>query len=165
MRPLNSQLPDSSILYHAIPALVILMKSASVIYQFWLHTEKIKKMPKWFEAVFNTPSHHRVHHASNVEYLDKNHAGMLIIWDKMFGTFQPETSKPKYGLTENIKSYNPLVIAFYEWKNIYRDIKRSNKLSDRINYLFKPPGWSHDGSQKTSKQLQYENNSKNMKDS
>ena len=142
------------------PAMVMLMKSTSAIYQFWLHTEKIYKLPKWFEAVFNTPSHHRVHHASNVEYLDKNHAGTLIVWDKMFGTFQSETTRPKFGLTENIKSYNPLVIAFHEWKNIVMDMRRSKKLKDRINYLFKPPGWSHDGSQKTAKQLQYENNSK-----
>ena len=95
------------------------MKSVSVIYQFWMHTETIKKLPTWFEAVFNTPSHHRVHHSSDVEYLDKNHAGTLIIWDKLFGTYQPEIFKPKYGLAESIKSFNPFVIAFHEWKNIF----------------------------------------------
>ena len=135
------------------PATVILMKSISVIYQFWMHTETIKKLPGWYEAVFNTPSHHRVHHSSNVEYLDKNHAGTLIIWDKLFGTFYQENFKPKYGLTENIKSFNPVTIAFHEWKNIFRDIKRSKKIKDRINYLLKAPGWSHDGITKTTKQL------------
>ena len=138
------------------PYMVIFMKSASVIYQFWMHTETIKKLPKWFEAVFNTPSHHRVHHASDVEYLDKNHAGTLIIWDKIFGTYQEEIFTPKYGLTEDIKSFNPFVIAFHEWKNIFRDLKKTRKLKDRIRYFFNSPGWSHDGSTKTTRQLQSE---------
>src|SRR6476659_935822 len=80
------------------PYLVIYMKSVSVIYQFWVHTETISKLPKWIENIFNTPSHHRVHHSSNVEYLDKNFAGTLIIWDKFFGTFKEETTLPVYGL-------------------------------------------------------------------
>ena len=138
------------------PAMVILMKSASVIYQFWMHTETLKKLPKWFEAVFNTPSHHRVHHSSNVEYLDKNHAGTLIIWDKIFGTYQEEIFKPKYGLTEDIKSFNPFVIAFHEWKNIFRDLKKTKNIRDRLRYFFKAPGWSHDGTTKTTRQLQSE---------
>ena len=138
------------------PGMVMLMKSIEVIYQFWLHTEAINKMPKWFETVFNTPSHHRVHHGSNIEYLDKNHGGYLIIWDKIFGTYQEEIFKPKYGLTEDIKSFNPVVIAFHEWKNILRDLKRSKKIKDRLSYFFKAPGWSHDGTGKTTKQLQSE---------
>jgi sterol desaturase/sphingolipid hydroxylase (fatty acid hydroxylase superfamily) len=140
------------------PYMVIFMKSISVIYQFWMHTETIRKMPKWFEAVFNTPSHHRVHHSSNVEYLDKNHAGTLIIWDKLFGTYQEELFKPKYGLTEDIKSYNPFVIAFHEWRKILKDLKKVKKLKDRFHYIFSSPGWSHDGSSKTTKQLQAEMN-------
>lgn len=136
------------------PAMVILMKSVSVIYQFWMHTETIKKLPGWFESVFNTPSHHRVHHSSNAEYLDKNHAGTLIIWDKLFGTYQQEISKPKYGLTENIKSFNPVVIAFHEWKNLCNDLKKTKNIKYRVQYLFNSPGWSHDGSTKTTKQLQ-----------
>lgn len=138
------------------PYMVIFMKSANVLYQFWMHTETIKKLPKWFEAVFNTPSHHRVHHGSNVEYLDKNHAGTLIIWDKLFGTYQEEIFKPKYGLTEDIKSYNPFVIAFHEWKKMFNDFKKTKKLKDRLHYFFNSPGWSHDGSTKTTKQLQTE---------
>jgi sterol desaturase/sphingolipid hydroxylase (fatty acid hydroxylase superfamily) len=136
------------------PYMVIFMKSLSVIYQFWMHTESIKKLPNWFEAVFNTPSHHRVHHSSDVEYLDKNHAGTLIIWDKMFGTYKEEEFKPKYGLTENINSANPFVIEFFEWKNIFKDLKKTNSIKHRIQYLFNSPGWSHDGSTKTTKQLQ-----------
>lgn len=142
------------------PYMVIFMKSISVAYQFWMHTETIKKLPKWFEAVFNTPSHHRVHHSSNVEYLDKNHAGTLIIWDKMFGTFQKEIFKPKYGLTENINSYNPFVIAFHEWENIFRDLKKTRKLKYLFQYFFNSPGWSHDNTTKTTRQLQSEMNNR-----
>ena len=136
------------------PIMIIYMKSVSAFYQFWLHTETIKKLPKWLEAVFNTPSHHRVHHASDVEYLDKNHAGTLIIWDRIFGTYQPEIFKPKYGLTENVKSFNPFVIAFHEWKNILGDLKKAKNIREGLHYCFKPPGWSHDGATKTTKQLQ-----------
>ncbi len=140
------------------PYMIIFMKSASVIYQFWMHTETINKLPNWFESIFNTPSHHRVHHSSNVEYLDKNHAGTLIIWDKLFGTYQEEITKPKYGLTENIKSANPFTIEFFEWKNLFNDLKKTKSLKHRIQYLFNSPGWSHDGSTKTAKQLQGEVN-------
>ena len=136
------------------PYMIIFMKSASVIYQFWMHTETINKLPKWFEAIFNTPSHHRVHHSSNIEYLDKNHAGTLIIWDKLFGTYQEEFTKPKYGLTENIGSANLFTIEFFEWKNLFTDLKKTNSIKHRIQYLFNSPGWSHDGSTKTTKQLQ-----------
>jgi sterol desaturase/sphingolipid hydroxylase (fatty acid hydroxylase superfamily) len=136
------------------PFMIISMKSVSVLYQFWMHTETIRKLPTWFEAVFNTPSHHRVHHGSDVEYLDKNHGGTLIIWDKIFGTYQEETFQAKYGLTTDIKSFNPFVIAFHEWKNILRDLKISKNTGDRMRYCFKPPGWSHDGKTKTTRQLQ-----------
>ena len=136
------------------PLMVIFMKSASALYQFWLHTELIGKLPRWVEAVFNTPSHHRVHHSSNIEYLDKNHGGILIIWDRLFGTFQPEIAKPKYGLTENIKSYNPAVIALHEWFLITKDLKKAKKIKQKFGYFFNPPGWSHDGSKKTTRQLQ-----------
>ncbi len=136
------------------PYMIIFMKSASVIYQFWMHTETIKKLPPWFETVFNTPSHHRVHHSSNLEYLDKNHAGTLIIWDKLFGTYQEEIFKPKYGLIENIKSFNPFIIVFHEWKKLFSDFRKTKKRKDRVHYFFNSPGWSHDSTIKTTKQLQ-----------
>ncbi len=136
------------------PSIIILMKSASAFYQFWMHTETIKKLPKWFEKIFNTPSHHRVHHASDTEYLDKNHAGTLIIWDKIFGTYQEEIFKPTFGLTENIKSFNPFVIAFHEWKKMFIDFRQSKKIKDWLHYVFDSPGWSPDGVSKTTKQLQ-----------
>ncbi|WP_115461916.1 sterol desaturase family protein [Winogradskyella aurantiaca] len=141
------------------PAMILLQMSISLLYQFWIHTETIDQMPKWFEAIFNTPSHHRVHHGSNPIYLDRNHAGILIIWDKMFGTFQPELKNEKvtYGLVKNINTFNPIKIAFLEWLYMFKDAFTGHKsFKDRLNYLFKPPGWKHDGSGKISNDLRRE---------
>ncbi len=141
------------------PAMIMLQMSISLLYQFWIHTETIDKMPKWFEAVFNTPSHHRVHHGRNPIYLDRNHAGILIIWDKFFGTFQPELKDEKviYGLVKNINTYNPVKIAFIEWVNMFRDVFSGRKsINSRLLYFIKPPGWKHDGSGKISDDLRKE---------
>jgi len=128
------------------PVMILAQMSISLIYQYWIHTEHIKKMPGWFETIFNTPSHHRVHHATNPQYLDRNHAGIFIIWDKWFGTYEPEAEKPIYGLVTNINSYNPLYVAFHEWINLFGDIFTSNaSFKNRLKYLSKPPGWKHDG--------------------
>ena len=94
------------------PIIVILMQQVSLIYQFWIHTEAVHRLPAPIEYIFNTPSHHRVHHARNLKYLDKNHAGILIIWDRMFNTFKQEEERPTYGLTKNISTYNPIKIVF-----------------------------------------------------
>ena len=129
------------------PVMIIAQMYISLIYQFWIHTELIKKMPPWFEAIFNTPSHHRVHHATNPQYLDRNHAGIFIIWDKLFGTFEPEVEKPIYGLVSNIDSYNPIYIAFHEWIALFKDaFGTKTTVINKLKYLFKPPGWKHDGS-------------------
>jgi len=136
------------------PFMVLFMKSLAAIYQFWLRTETIHKMPKWFEAFFNTPSHHRVHHSSDIIYLDKNYGGTMIIYDKLFGTYQEEIFKPRYGLTSDINSSNPFIIELDEWKNIITDLKKSKRWKDSIHYLFDSPGWSHDGKCRTTKQLQ-----------
>lgn len=141
------------------PGMILLQMSISLLYQFWIHTEAINKMPKWFEAIFNTPSHHRVHHGSNPIYLDRNHAGILIIWDKFFGTFQEELDDEKviYGLVSNIKTYNPVKVAFIEWFFMFKDtFKHKISLKNRINYLIKPPGWKHDGTGKLSDDLRNE---------
>lgn len=138
------------------PAMIMLQMSISLLYQFWIHTEAINKLPRWFEAVFNTPSHHRVHHGSNPLYLDRNHAGILIIWDKFFGTFQPELKDEKvvYGLVKNIETYNPIKIAFIEWLHLFKDAFSGRKsLKNRLLYLIKPPGWKHDGTGKVSEDL------------
>ena len=141
------------------PGMIIFQMSISLLYQFWIHTELIQKMPKHIELFFNTPSHHRVHHGSNPIYLDKNHAGILIIWDKLFGTFQPElkSEKVQYGLVVNIKTYNPIFIAFNEWGALFKDLNTKNiSVRDRIKYLYKPPGWKHDGTGKLSTDLKEE---------
>lgn len=149
------------------PIMIIVQMSISLIYQYWIHTELITKMPKWFEAVFNTPSHHRVHHATNPQYLDRNHAGIFIIWDKLFGTFEPEVEKPVYGLVTNIDTFNPIKIAFLEWYAMFKEFFTSKtSLKNKFNYLLKPPGWKHDGSSILSTDLrkEWEDNIKEKKE-
>ncbi len=117
-----------------------LMSAFITLYQFWIHTETIGKMG-WFELVFNTPSHHRVHHGRDPKYIDKNHAGTLIIWDKLFGTFQPEEEKPTYGITKPINSWNAVFANFSHYAEMGKDLRRIPKWSDKIRYLFAKPGW------------------------
>jgi len=127
--------------------MIFMMISLNLLYQFFVHTEIVHKFPKPIEWIFNTPSHHRVHHASNIRYLDCNHAGVLIIWDRLFGTFSEEKDfeKPVYGLTKNIHSYNPAYVATHEYGAIWKDVRRASKWSDKLKYIFYAPGWSHDG--------------------
>jgi len=136
------------------PAMVAFAGGINLLYQYWIHTEAIDKMPRWFEAVMNTPSHHRVHHATNPRYLDKNYAGIFIIWDRMFGTFEPETSEEyiQYGIIKNLKSYNILWAVFHEWVGMAKDLW-SAPWRYKLNYLIKPPGWSHDGSRDSSETI------------
>lgn len=133
------------------PAMVLFVGAANLIYQFWIHTELIKRMGP-FEWIFNTPSHHRVHHATNPRYLDANYAGALIIWDRMFGTFIPEADdeQPKYGIIKNLGTFNPVRIALHEWIGIAKDVIAAKTWRDAMGYLFGPPGWSPDGSRMTS---------------
>jgi len=128
------------------PVMILVQMSISLLYQYWIHTELIHKLPKWFETIFNTPSHHRVHHATNPQYLDRNHAGIFIIWDRLFKTFEPEVEKPVYGLTTNIDTYNPIKIAFHEWIAMGKDFFSSKTtFFNKLKYFIKPPGWKHDG--------------------
>src|SRR5690606_21739945 len=120
-----------------------LMSAFITLYQFWIHTETINKMG-WFEYIFNTPSHHRVHHGRDPKYIDKNHAGTLIIWDKLFGTFQEEEERPTYGITKPLNSWNPIWANISHYIEMSKDIKQIPKWSDRIKYLFKKPGWLPD---------------------
>jgi len=137
------------------PEMILAQQGFSLIYQFWIHTESIGKMPGWFESIFNTPSHHRVHHASNPRYLDRNYAGIFIIWDRMFGTFAAETADelPRYGIVKNIKTCNPLRIAFHEWAAIGRDLLAARSLREGLGSVFGPPGWQADGQGLTSKRI------------
>ena len=126
------------------PLMIFTQMAISLLYQYWIHTELINKMPRWFEAIMNTPSHHRVHHGSNPIYLDKNYAGIFIIWDKLFKTFQPElpSEKVKYGLTKNIQSFNPVYIAFHEWIAIGKDVLNPNySFRKKLGCVFKGPSW------------------------
>lgn len=127
-----------------------LISAVITLYQFWIHTELINKMG-WFEYIFNTPSHHRVHHGRNPKYIDKNHAGTLIIWDKMFGTFQEEEERPTYGITKPINSWNPIWANLSHYDDMRKDLARITKWSDKIKYLFMKPGWLPDylGGQQT----------------
>ena len=135
------------------PIWILTAQSISLIYQFWIHTELIGKLGP-LEWVLNTPSHHRVHHASDLKYLDKNYGGIFIIWDRLFGTFAAEQERPTYGLLQNIQTYNPLKIASHEWLALAQDLRKPGLTwSQRLRYALGPPGWSHDGSKQTVKQL------------
>lgn len=147
------------VLFNFKPMDIVFMYSLTQIYGILVHTQTIKKLPKWIEYIFVTPSHHRVHHASNIPYLDRNMGMMFIIWDRMFGTFTEEMPEeaPHYGITKPIeKPFHPVHIVTHEWLEIGKDLKKSKSFKDKLNYLFRPPGWSHDGSTKTSKELQKE---------
>nr|WP_294813488.1 sterol desaturase family protein [uncultured Sphingomonas sp.] len=137
------------------PAMVFFVAGLNLIYQFWIHTEVIGRMPRWFEAVMNTPSHHRVHHATNPRYLDRNYAGVFIVWDRMLGTFEPERDddRPRYGIVKNLGNFSILWAATHEWVGIAKDVWHAPSWVARLNYMIRPPGWSHDGSRDTSETI------------
>ena len=117
-------------------------RALNLIYQFWIHTEAIRSIG-WLERVLNTPSHHRAHHGSQRQYLDINHGSILIIWDKLFGTFEPEDEPVRYGLTRNIESFDLATIATHEWQDIARDVASAPTWSDRFSFLLRGPGWAY----------------------
>ncbi len=133
------------------PTMIFFVAGLNLVYQFWIHTEAVGRMPRWFEAVMNTPSHHRVHHGANPRYLDRNYAGVFIVWDRLFGTFEPEddAERVRYGLVHDLGSFNVLWAAFHEWAGIARDLWRA-PWGSKLGYLLREPGWSHDGSRETS---------------
>lgn len=141
------------------PLDIFFMYAITQIYGILVHTQAIKKLPRWIEYVFVTPSHHRVHHASNVLYLDKNMGMALIIWDRIFGTFQEEldSEPPVYGITKNPDSpHHPVHMITHEWKDLGRDMKTAKTWRQKLGYLIMPPGWKHDGTGVTTKTLQGE---------
>lgn len=143
------RIPLALIGFH--PAMLLFVGAFNLIYQFWIHTETIGKFPRWFEYVMNTPSHHRVHHATNPRYLDRNYAGVFIIWDRMFGTFteEVESEKIRYGIVRQLGTFNLLWSVFHEWVGIFQDLW-SAPWRHKLSYLVREPGWSHDGSRETS---------------
>lgn len=123
------------------PDIVQNARGVNLLYQFWVHTEAIRSIGP-LEKLFNSPSHHRVHHGSNRRYLDRNHGGILILWDRLFGTFEPEGERVVYGLTSNIDTHNPLRIATHEWAGIARDVFRAKTWRARLGHLVRGPGWA-----------------------
>jgi sterol desaturase/sphingolipid hydroxylase (fatty acid hydroxylase superfamily) len=138
------------------PLLVITQQAISLLYQFFIHTELVDRLGP-LEWVLNTPSHHRVHHATNTRYLDRNHGGILIIWDRLFGSFEQELAveRPTYGITRNLQTHQLLRVAFHEWCAMFADVARARVLRDKLAYMLAPPGWSADGSTLTARQLQH----------
>ncbi len=123
------------------PEQFLIVSSLVTLYQFWIHTKSIDKMGV-LEYVLNTPSHHRVHHGVNPKYIDKNHGGTFIIWDRMFGTFQKEEEEPTYGITHPINTWDPLSANLHHWKQMYNGVKQMRSLTDKLKYVFMPPGWN-----------------------
>ncbi|HEX3224226.1 MAG TPA: sterol desaturase family protein [Nocardioides sp.] len=124
------------------PGLIEQARGINLLYQFWIHTEAIQKLG-WVEKVFNTPSHHRVHHGSNRQYLDRNHGSILIVWDHLFGTFEEEDERVVYGLTKNIDSYHPVTIAGHEWVDLAEDVASAQTWRDRWSFVLRRPGWAY----------------------
>lgn len=124
------------------PSVINLARGINLIYQFWIHTEAIDRLGRAAEAALNTPSHHRVHHGSNPRYLDRNYGSILIGWDKLFGSFEPESERVVYGLTKNIGTFNPLRIATHEYAEILRDVAHSDNWRDRLSFVLRGPGWA-----------------------
>lgn len=132
-------LPLAIVGFH--PKIFTAAAGINILYQFWIHTEAIGKLPAWIEAVWNTPSHHRVHHAVNRQYIDRNHAGMFIVWDKWFGTFEAENEQPVYGITTPLRSWNPFWANIHYYIELWQQSRRYSRLRDKIYMWFAPPGW------------------------
>jgi sterol desaturase/sphingolipid hydroxylase (fatty acid hydroxylase superfamily) len=124
------------------PWMILLAQSWSLIYQFFLHTERVKKLPRPLEAILNTPSHHRVHHGSQEQYLDRNYGGILVIWDRIFRSFEPEGERVRYGLTKNIETFRPLDVAFHEYRALWADVKAAPTWRQKLAHAYHGPGWA-----------------------
>jgi sterol desaturase/sphingolipid hydroxylase (fatty acid hydroxylase superfamily) len=123
------------------PWAILAQQAVSLLYQFFLHTERVDKLWRPVEWFLNTPSHHRVHHGANQVYLDRNYGGILIVWDRLFRSFEPEGERVVYGLTRNIGTYNPVRVAFGAWAALAADVRSATRWRDRLGYLVRRPGW------------------------
>jgi sterol desaturase/sphingolipid hydroxylase (fatty acid hydroxylase superfamily) len=122
------------------PVVFFIAHQVEVLYQFWIHSAYIDKLPRWIEYIFTTPSHHRVHHSTNPQYMDKNYGSTLIIWDRMFGTFEPEVEQPVYGITKKLeKPYNPVYLVFHKWADIVRDVRGAKSFKQAMRFIFANP--------------------------
>jgi sterol desaturase/sphingolipid hydroxylase (fatty acid hydroxylase superfamily) len=127
------------------PAVVFFLYAVDLSYQYFVHTESVGKLPAWYEYVFDTPSNHRVHHGRNEEYIDKNYGGVLIIFDRWFGTYAEEQAQVDYGITRQVRSYNVLTLNLHEFIDMWRDVMRPGSLGQRIRHLWAPPEWTRGG--------------------
>jgi sterol desaturase/sphingolipid hydroxylase (fatty acid hydroxylase superfamily) len=136
-------LPYSVLAFFGIqPSLIMSARGINLLYQYWIHTDTIQRLGP-LEEVFNTPSHHRVHHGSNPEYLDRNHGSILIVWDRLFGTFEREDAPVVYGLTKNIETFDPGRIMTHEHSDMLRDVAQSTSWRERLSYVVRGPGWAY----------------------
>ena len=127
---------------------ILTMYAFNLFYQFFIHTELIGKLPRWVEWWLNTPSHHRVHHGTNPEYVDRNYGGVLVIWDRLFGSFEPEIAPVKYGVLHPVTSHNPFFVGFHLWADIVRDVLQPSSLVTKLKMIFAPPGWADEHSRR-----------------
>lgn len=127
---------------------ILTMYAFNLFYQFFIHTELIGKLPRWVEWWLNTPSHHRVHHGTNPEYVDRNYGGVLVIWDRLFGSFEPEIAPVKYGVLHPVRSHNPFFVGFHLWADIVRDVLQPSSLATKLKMIFAPPGWADEHSRR-----------------
>ena len=128
------------------------LSAANTLYQFWIHTEAIGRLG-FLETFLNTPSHHRVHHGFNEKYLDRNYAGVFIVWDRLFGSFEPEVEPPRYGIMHDIDTFHPVEASLHEWKALGRDLGGAKGVGEFVRYLLRPPGWKPDGGGLTARDL------------
>ncbi|MEZ6002278.1 sterol desaturase family protein [Hyphomonas sp.] len=136
------------------PIMTLFALETNLIYMFWVHMRRVKKLPPVIEYFFSTPSHHRVHHANNVQYLDKNYGGTFIIWDRMLGTFAEEKEEPVFGILQQLDTHNPVEASLHGWKDLFRDVWHAKGLRNKIGYMFMPPGWAPDGQGMTTRERQ-----------
>lgn len=127
------------------PVVIGLLLSINLAYQYFIHTETIRKLPAWFEWFFNTPSHHRVHHGRNPRYIDKNYGGTFIIFDRLLGTFEPESEEVIYGITHQVETYNPIILNIHEFVDLIRDVASPGPIVERFKHLIMPPDWTRSG--------------------
>jgi sterol desaturase/sphingolipid hydroxylase (fatty acid hydroxylase superfamily) len=123
------------------PEVIHVARGVNLLYQYWIHTDLVRSLGP-AEQVLNTPSHHRVHHGSNRAYLDRNHGSILIVWDRLFGTFRRETEPVVYGLTTNIETFDPVTVATHEHRAILRDVASARSWRERLGFVVRRPGWS-----------------------
>ena len=126
------------------PEITLAMYAVDLAYQYFVHTESVRKLPAWYEYIFVTPSHHRVHHGRNAQYIDKNYGGVLIVFDRLFGTFAAEEEKVEYGIVRQVHSYNILTLNFHEFIDMLRDIAKPGPIAQRLKHIWAPPEWERE---------------------